>query len=188
MADEVVEQKPSGGNKGLMIVLIAVVVLLIAAIGVAVWLFMSKTSEEAAPGAHGGEKNATAQAAPAQPAQGGAASGEAGGFQADINDLVLNITDAKGHDKLMKLSFSIKSTEPTIQAVVDTNKAEITDAVIAQISARSAEELLTVGGKELLKEELLEEINKILNAAVAATPEVQQNSVKRVFFTTFVVK
>lgn len=184
MAEETTEKKPSGGNKGLIIALIVVVVLLIVAIGVGVWLFMS--------GAVGGktpEVNATAPvaqsaAAPAV-ANGG---GEAGAFQADINDLVLNITDAKGREKLMKLSFSLKSTEPTIQALVDANKAEITDTVIGQISSRSAEELLTVGGKELLKEELLEEVNKILNAATVGNAEVQQNSVKRLFFTSFVLK
>ena len=59
----------------------------------------------------------------------------------------------------MKLSFSLKSTEPTIESIVEEYKPEIVDVVIAQISSRSSEELLTVGGKALLKEELLQDIN-----------------------------
>lgn len=190
-SEETTEQKPSGGNKGLMIALIAVVVLLIATIGVGVWLVMSGAIGGAGAEAAGhGDKNATAAAeqhAPAPEAAHGE-GGDAGAFQADINDLVLNITDAKGREKMLKLSFSLKSTEPTIAKVVEENKAEIIDTVIGQISSRSAEELLTVGGKELLKEELLTEANKIINNAVAANHEVQQNSVKKLFFTTFVLK
>lgn len=40
-------------------------------------------------------------------------------LKADINDLVLNLTDSRGKEKLMKLSFSIKSNEPTIAAIIE---------------------------------------------------------------------
>ena len=76
-------------------------------------------------------------------------------YTAIVKDLILNITNSKGREKLMKLSFTVKSTEPTIEAMVEDNKPEIIDTVIAQISARNSEELLTVGGKALLKEELI---------------------------------
>lgn len=191
MAEEASVPKPAGGGKGIMIVLIVVLVLLLGIIGAGAYLFMSGAigghgdpAAKAAP--HGAEGNATAAAHGAEAGHGG--EGEGGAFQANINDLVLNLTDAKGKEKMMKLSFSIKSTEPTIAKIVEENKAEITDAVITQISSRSAEELLTVGGKELLKEEMLTEVNKILNNATSGNKEVQQNSVKKLFFTTFVVK
>jgi len=88
----------------------------------------------------------------------------------------------------MKLSFALKSVEPTIEAIVEANNAEIVDAVIAQISARTSEELLTVGGKALLKEDMLEEINSIINEATVANEEVKRNNVKKLFFTSFVIK
>ena len=113
---------------------------------------------------------------------------EAGAFIAKIENLVLNITNAKGREKLMKLSFSLKSVEPSIQTIVETNNAEIVDAVIAQISARTSEELLTVGGKALLKEEMLQEINAIVNEATVSNSDIKQNSIKKLFFTSFVIK
>jgi flagellar FliL protein len=109
-------------------------------------------------------------------------------FKADITELVLNLTDSKGKEKLMKLSFSIKSSEPTIAAIIEETKPEIVDVVISQISSRSSEELLTVGGKNLLKDELLQEINSIVNEATKSKPEVAKNNIKQIFFTTFVIK
>jgi flagellar FliL protein len=109
-------------------------------------------------------------------------------FKAAINDLVLNITNAKGREKLMKLSFTLKSVEPTIEAIVEEYRPEIVDAVIAQISSRSSEELLTVGGKALLKEELREDINIIINEARLANEDIIENNIQKILFTTFVIK
>ncbi len=88
----------------------------------------------------------------------------------------------------MKLSFSVKSVEPTIGAIVEEFKPEIVDVVIAQISSRSSEELLTVGGKALLKEELLEDINEIINEVTSSNEDIKENNIKKILFTTFVIK
>lgn len=166
MADENNEEvkQSSGGGKGLMIVLIALVVILLLAVGVGggYLLFSSgilngqqgQQQEQVMKEEAGGDSNQT--------------------FKSSINDLVLNITNAKGREKLMKLSFSIKSTEPTIEAIVEEYKPEIVDAVIAQISSRSSEELLTVGGKALLKEELLEDINGIINEVTSGNEDIKK--------------
>lgn len=181
MADEVkTEEKPAGGNKKMMIVLIGVIVVLLIAIGAGAFLYFSGALSS-------GDGAKTEQNQTEKKGESGEEAG-APGFQADVNDLVLNITDAKGNEKLMKLSFSLKSTNEGIPAVVEANKAEIIDAVIALVSSRSAEELLTLGGKELLKEELLEEVNKILNEANSGNADFEQNSIKKLFFTSFVLK
>lgn len=178
MAEETAEAKSSGGGKGLLIALIVLVVILLIAIGVGGYLLYSK-------GAFGGDDQT-------QQTQQMPAKAEAGDsketFNVAINDLVLNITNAKGREKLMKLSFTLKSTEPTIEGIVEGVKAEIVDIVISQISARSSEELLTVGGKELLKEELLEEINMIINEATVTNEDIPRNNIKKIFFTSFVIK
>ncbi|WP_228263641.1 flagellar basal body-associated FliL family protein [Aliarcobacter cibarius] len=115
---------------------------------------------------------------------------EAGSFKADINDLILIISDSRGKEKLMKLSFSIESSEPTIATAVEAYKAEILDIVISQISSRSSEELLTVGGKNLLKDELVNEINGVLNNLSSANidKKIAKDSVKTIIFTTLVIK
>ena len=170
------EAKSSGGGKGLMIVLIAlVVILLLAVVGGGYFLYSQ--------GILSGNNQATTQEVVKEEA-----SDQGASFKADINDLVLNLTDSRGKEKLMKLSFSIKSTEPTIAAIVTEFKPEIVDVVISQISSRSSEELLTVGGKNLLKDELLQDINNVINEVTKSKPEVSKNNVKQILFTTFVIK
>ncbi len=174
MAEENNEVKKPGGGKGLMVVLIALVVILLLAVGVGGYLILSsgvlngQQSQQQVQKEESGNTNAT--------------------YKAAINDLVLNITNAKGREKLMKLSFHLKSTEPSIESLVEEYKPEIVDAVIAQISSRSSEELLTVGGKALLKEELLEDINNIINEVTSSNDDIKRNSVQNILFTTFVIK
>ncbi len=177
MAEETEEVKQSGGSgKGLMIVLIVLVVLLLAAVGVGGYLLFSSGVLNGQQGQQQTEVKKEA-------------SGDSKEmFKASVNDLVLNITNAKGREKLMKLSFSLKSTEPTIEAIVEEYKPEIVDIVIAQISSRSSEELLTVGGKALLKEEMLEDINNVINEVTANNPDIKKDNIKKVLFTTFVIK
>jgi flagellar FliL protein len=109
-------------------------------------------------------------------------------YDASINDLVLNITNIRGKEKLMKLSFSMKSTESTIKTIINKNKAEIIDTVISQVSSRSSEELLTVGGKELFREDLLIEINNLINKSTFNNKEIKPDNIKKILFTAFIVK
>lgn len=171
------ESKNSGGGKGMIIVLIALVVILLLAVGGGAFFLYSQGMFSPQTGDEKQEMVKKEEAGDSSET-----------FKANIDDLVLNITNAKGKEKLMKLSFAVKSVEPTIAVIVEEYRAEIIDVVIAQISARSSEELLTVGGKALLKEELLEEINTIINEVTASNEEVKANNIKKILFTTFVIK
>jgi len=182
MADE--EAKPEeasgGGGSKLMLVLIILIVLLLGAVGAIGYLMVSKgmldePTEDGAEKIEKVEEKASAED-----------SGEY--FSTKIENLVLNITNAKGREKLMKLSFELKSVEPTIELIIGNNNAEIVDSVIGQISKRTSEELLTAGGKALLKEEMLSEINEIVNQATASNEDIKQNNILKLFFTTFVIK
>lgn len=179
MADDNQDKSSNGGSgKGLMIVLIALVLILIIAI-VGGGFFLYSQGALGGNNAHAAQEETKKE----DPHEKGDLS-----FKAEISELVLNLTDSKGKEKLMKLSFSIKSTEPTIAAIVTEFKPEIVDVVISQISSRSSEELLTVGGKNLLKDELLQDINNIVNEVTKSKPEVQKNNIKQILFTTFVIK
>ena len=87
----------------------------------------------------------------------------------------------------MKLSFTMKAGDSMIEGLIETNKAEMVDSVIRQISARSSEELLTVGGKAMLKEEMIDELNNILNDA-SDDDDIMKNMILDIFFTAFVIK
>ncbi len=178
MADESVATQPAGGGKGLMVILIAlVVILLVAVIGGGYYLVTS--------GVLSGGQNESQSSKQVEKQSAGDSKVL---YPAEIKDLVLNITNSKGREKLMKLSFTIKSTEEMIEGIIEENKAEIIDVVIGQISARSSEELLTVGGKALLKEELLNEINSVINEATQSNEDIKKDNIKKLFFTSFVIK
>lgn len=173
MAEEEVGQKKS---KGMMIALIALLVILILVIaGGGFYIYSNSLNNNNTTVDENGQ--AVEQQIPYKDF-----------YQTQINDMVLNITTAKGREKLMKLSFTINSTDNRIEELIENNKAEVIDMVISLISARNSEELLTVGGKELLKEELIQEINLILNRAMAENSSYNQDSVKNIFFTAFVIK
>lgn len=171
------ETKSSGGGKGMIIVLIALVVILLLAVAGGAYFLYSQGMFS--------PKDANSQEEMVKKEEAGDSKET---FKANIDDLVLNITNAKGKEKLMKLSFAVKSVEPTIAVIVEEYRAEIIDVVIAQISARSSEELLTVGGKALLKEELLEEINAVVNEVTSSNEDIKANNIKKILFTTFVIK
>ena len=171
------EMKSAGGGKGMIIVLIALVVILLLAVAGGAYFLYSQGMFSPKDASAGQEMVKKEEAGDSKET-----------FKANIDDLVLNITNAKGKEKLMKLSFAVKSVEPTIAAIMEEYRAEVIDVVIAQISARSSEELLTVGGKALLKEELLEEINAIINEVTSDNEVVKANNIKKILFTTFVIK
>ncbi len=173
-----VTEEKKGGNNMMMIILIVLVVALLGAVGFLGYMMMNQQAE--------GTDGEVAAKELEKEEKEEAEAGET--FTTAIDSLVLNITNAKGREKLMKLSFTLKSEEPTIATIVELNNAEIIDSVIAKVSARTSEELLTAGGKLLLKDEMLEEINAILNEATALNEDIKQNSIKKIFFTTFVIK
>lgn len=177
MAEEVAqtEAPKSGGGKGLMIALIALVVVLLIAVGVGGYFLyssMNKPEDGSQPKEQVEKKE--------QPV------GQE--FKANINELVLNISNSKGRVQLMKLSLSMTSSNETIQAVVESYRDEIVDVIISQVSARNSEELLTVGGKELLREELLAEINRTITSASTRAGTAVENPINKVLFTEFVFK
>lgn len=174
MAEGNTEVKNQSSRKRSMMILIALIFVLIAITGS--FYFLSTQNSK------NNKQTQTEQLA--------TTSAEAGNFKADINDLVLNLTDSKGKEKLMKLSFSIKSSEPTIADVVESYKPEIIDVVISQIGARSSDELLTVTGKNLLIDDLVNDINGVLNniPPTDVDKKVAKDSVKTILFTTLVIK
>jgi flagellar FliL protein len=162
-------------GKALMIVLIAVVVLLILAVaGGGYYLYSEGYFDKGASSSKEEVESGDEEKKPS--------------FKAKVENLVLNIPNTRGDDQLMKFSFAIKSTNENIEAAVESNKEEILDATISIISARNAEELMTIGGKEILKEDLIDYINKILNESLEEGDDELKNSVTNIYFTDFVVK
>ena len=176
MADENEVVKKTSDGKGLLVVLLVLVIVLIMAVAGGTYFLLNKISANNQSSSNNTEELAKTSA--------GSPSSNDAKFKADVNELVLNLTDSKGREKIMKLSFSIRSSDPLIATIVQDYLAEITDVVITQISSRSSEELLTVGGKNLLKDVLIAEINNVINFVT----KTNSNVVSNILFTTFVIK
>jgi len=180
--EEAKEETPKKSGNPMMIVLIILIVILLVAVGGGGYLLYSKGVFNDAP--KDGITTPTTEVV-----EKGDKEDVGEIFKTTIDSLVLNITNAKGREKLMKLSFTLKTIEPTIEIILEDNKAEIIDKVISLISARSSEELLTVGGKAMLKDEMLAEINNILNDSIRDGDEDRKrDAVLDIFFTVFVIK
>ena len=179
MADENTVEK-SGGKSPMMAILIGLIIILLLAVGGIGYFMYTKGIFSDQP---------TTQAESGKELEKNVEKVDVGDiYQSKIDSLVLNITDAKGRSKLMKLSFTLKTTEPSIEGLIEANKAEMIDSVIRQVSARSSEELLTVGGKAMLKEEMIDELNNILNDATENDEDIAKNMIIDIFFTSFVIK
>lgn len=180
MAEEEKVEKKSG-NPMMLVLVVLILLLLLAVAGLGYFMYSKGIFDD--------KVEQQAPVAQQQAPQGKTKEDIGETFTANVDSLVLNVTDAKGRAKLMKLSFTMKTIEPTIEAVLEANKAEIVDAVIRQVSARTSEELLTVGGKAMLKEEMIDEINNIFNDTIPNGDDSRKrNAVVDIYFTSFVIK
>lgn len=169
--------KNENSNKPLMIILISLIIILMVSIGGIGYFLYSKGFFDETPQQKIEEKIKTKEN-----------EKKMSKFKGTLDNLVLNVVNTKGRIKLMKLSLSIQSINPNIEAQLEELKPELLNFIILKVSSTTSEELLTVGGKNLLKEQLIDELNVIFNEKNIKNEEYIKNSIKNVFFTTFVMK
>ena len=173
MADEKEGVKEDGGKKKKTLI-IAIVggIVLLAVIGAAVWFLLLKGGEEGADAAggkaHGAEKPAKKKSHGDDLTMGPVFA---------IDNLVINLM-SEGGTKYAKISLGLELDAQELAPEMLAKKALATDIVIAVISARTSEELMTMKGKETVKNEIMEKINERL----------KDGRVKNVYFTNFIVQ
>lgn len=106
-------------------------------------------------------------------------------YQASIEDISINITNADGENQVLHTSIQVFGSMKNIQTLVETHKAEIIDAMITQIADRSSEELLTLEGQNILKEDIIEKINTIILKDTSIKPGT---SISKIHFTRLSIK
>lgn len=111
-------------------------------------------------------------------------------FNAEIKDLIFNISSVSGKSKMFKLSITIKSSNPLIANIAEKYNANLTDAIIMIISSHTSEELISSDGKVLLKNEILTELNRVYNEIVLEEKDIKmrENELKSILFLEFVIK
>ncbi len=179
MADEKTqEESPKKKGKGkLLIIIIAVVVLIVAIVAVKMFVLSGKKSPS--------ESNTQQQ--PIHTTN----QAESGSYDNNnlkpviIGPIIVNLADAGG-DRYLKATFVLLETHQGVQKVekeksstgFSLENAVIKDTIINTISAKTSDDLLSVAGKEELKNELINAINR----------SVHKNLVRKIFFTSFIIQ
>jgi len=109
-------------------------------------------------------------------------------FSGSIDNLVLNIVNNRGREKLMKLSYDLEGPYEGMAALIEKHKVAIIDATIRITATTTSNELLTISGKMRFNGMLKSEINKIINKEEKLNPDVPENVVKKLYFKAFVMR
>jgi flagellar FliL protein len=94
-----------------------------------------------------------------------------------LDTFVVNIGDGD-RDRYLKLKAELELSKPAVAEEIDQRLPQIRDLVISLLGNKSFDEIRTMDGKDLLREEFLRRINALLVTGKA----------RKVFFTEFVVQ
>jgi flagellar protein FliL len=164
MADE---QPQKGGSKLKMIIIIAVVVVLLLVAGVGATLFFTGAFSK----------------------KGGAGADTAHATQAKHPPIYFSIQPAMVVNfqnptkaRYLQVAIDVMAREPKVIEEVKTNMPAIRNRLIILLSGQSYEDISTAQGKEKLRKEVLDSINKVLKEAGA------HGEIEQVYFTNFVMQ
>lgn len=167
MADEESQAQtaPSGGGKKKLFIIIGAVVILV---GVGVGAFLALGSG----GGAGEEEGAEGEAAEEAEGEGEEALPNA---VLPLETFIVNL-QVKG--SFLKTTMQLEFAEPELPHTVENDLPKIRDAIIGILSSKASSDLLTVEGKEKLREEIRDGVNETLGA----------EDVVQVYFTEFIIQ
>ena len=194
MADEKeeVESTDEEAKPGkLKFVLFAIAGLVLLAAGVGVGFVLGGSSPDDSPttleaeagdeghsaeveDGHGDEESEHAE--PAADEHGGGSDGAILGTY-KLDSFIANIAD-RDRDRFLKLRVELELNNERVEEELDQRLPHIRDIVISLLGSKSFEEVRSIEGKDLLREEMLQRINSLLGTG----------KVRRIFFTEFIVQ
>ena len=95
----------------------------------------------------------------------------------DFETLIVNLGGAKGMS-FLRLKFSLQTSSESVSEEIRKKKAELVDLLINILSQKTPQEIDTIGGKEKLKNEIIEKMNQKLT----------KGKVEAIYFTEFVIQ
>ncbi len=182
------ENQEGGKKKGkgkLLIIIVAVVVLVVA--GVAVKMFVLGGKKKPTKKKENTEQQATQEesAPPPAPAPSYAPINESNLTPVVVGPLIVNLADVGG-DRYLKIKLVLlevpsaakKEKKEGEKEGISLQDAIIRDTIITVLSSKTSDDLLSVSGKEELKNELITAINQAL----------QRNLVRKIYFLDFIIQ
>ncbi len=173
-------------GKGKLLIIIVVVLVLVVA-GVAVKMFVLGGKKKPAKKKENTEQQAAQQesAPPPEPTPSYAPVNESHLTPVVVGPLIVNLADVGG-DRYLKVKLILleipsaakKEKKEGEKEGISLQDAIIRDTIITVLSSKTSDDLLSVSGKEELKNELMTAINQAL----------QRNLVRKIYFLDFIIQ
>ena len=173
-AGEETEEEGSGGGKG-SLVMIIVAALISLGLGAGGAFFFASTQ---VPPAEPSPEALEAEAALIEAAE--MQKKQTEDFKErlyPLDPLVVNVT-GDGYNRFLKLRVELEGDDSGLKEELDARLPQVRDALIVLLSSKQLSDITDFEGKALLKEDILERVNDVL----------ETGSVKSVLFTEFVVQ
>ena len=94
-----------------------------------------------------------------------------------MDPFIVNLTD-NGGERYLKVVIQLEVADPNAIKELDVLKPKLRDSVLDLLSAKSYKDLMDMGGKQRLREEIILRLNSFLTTG----------KVDRIYFTEFVVQ
>jgi len=165
------EEKPekSGGNNLILIIIVVLLVLLLVVGGVVAYLMLSGDDEE--------NPETVKQEKVEKKKSRKKVDDLTVGPMYPLDKFTVNLLSQNG-SRYLVAKIDLEQENPEMTPELDTKVSLIRDIIISILSSKTVEEISTPKGKEKLKEEIINQINKYL----------EDGEVKRIYFTNFVIQ
>jgi flagellar FliL protein len=159
-----VEVAPVGKSKKKLIIIALAALVLLAVVGGGTAIFLSKKNHPDKEKEHKAEVLKPAVFLPIEP------------FTVNLQ------TDVDSSDKYLQVSMTLQVQDDEQVALIKSNMAQVRSRILMLLSSKAAIELTSSEGKELLIEEIVEQLK------VPFIPKGEPQKVSSVFFTAFIIQ
>ena len=165
------EEKPekSSGNNLILIIIVVLLVLLLIVGGVVAYLMLSGDDEE--------NPEAVKQEKVEKKKSHKEIDDLTVGPMYPLDKFTVNLLSQNG-SRYLVAKIDLEQENPEMTPELDSKVSLIRDIIISILSSKTVEEISTPKGKEKLKEEIIDQINKYL----------EDGEVKRIYFTNFIIQ
>lgn len=172
--DEATEESSGGGGKGGMVMIIVAALISLGLGAGGAFFFASSQVPPPAPTPQTAESEIAAQEAAAKQK---ARTVDFKDRLYGLDPFVVNVT-GDGYSRFLKLRVELEADDTDLKEELDARLPQVRDALIVLLSSKQLSDITDFEGKALLKEDILERVNDLLDGG----------SVRSVLFTEFVVQ
>ncbi len=181
------EAQEGGKKKGkgkLLLIIVVVLVLVVAGVAVKMFVLGGKKKEKPKKAAKSEQAATQQEAPPPEPAYTPPVN-ESNLTPVVVGPLIVNLADVGG-DRYLKIKLVLlevpsaakKEKKEGEKEGISLQDAVIRDTIITVLSSKTSDDLLSVSGKEELKNELITAINQALH----------RNLVRKIYFLEFIIQ